>query len=52
MLYFSIILIMRGGAFMFIYVVQEMYTVSDCNPDQSTGGECSQCIDCNCVDGD
>ncbi len=37
---------------MFLYAATEMFLVSDCIPDQSSGGQCSQCTDCNCVDGD
>ncbi len=37
---------------MFIYASNGMYMVSDCISGQTSGGQCSQCTDCNCVDGD
>ncbi len=37
---------------MFIYEDRGTFCVSDCIPDQGSGGQCSQCTDCNCVDGD
>ena len=37
---------------MFAFEDQMVSFVSDCIPDQGSGGQCSQCTDCNCVDGD
>lgn len=37
---------------MFIYEDCGPYCVSDCIEGQGSGGQCSECTDCNCVDGD
>lgn len=37
---------------MFLYAEGMMNLTSDCISDQGSGGQCSECTDCNCVDGD
>ena len=37
---------------MFLYLENEAFLASNCIPDQGSGAQCSQCTDCNCVDGD
>jgi len=37
---------------MFIYENTDVQCVSQCIEDQTSGGQCSQCTDCNCVDCD
>lgn len=37
---------------MFAFSGNELFVVSDCISGQGSGAQCSQCTDCNCVDGD